>query len=84
MPFPALAHRPRSGLPTAPPPAEPEEMPAPPRPRNEITEYHERLMQQYPRVGAADMEEFATHWRQVWRQMDDIINEPPVVMPAFR
>ena len=76
--------RPRSGLPTAPPPAEPDEPPAVQRPHNEITEYHERLMQQYPRSELADMEEFRGHWRQVWREMDDIINEPPVVMPTFK
>ncbi|XP_043214122.1 cytoskeleton-associated protein 5-A-like isoform X2 [Amphibalanus amphitrite] len=76
--------RPRSGLPTAPPPAEPDEPPAPPRPRNEITEYCERLMSQYPRTAAADMEEFELHWRQVWREMDAIINEPPLVTPTFK
>ncbi|KAF0310307.1 Cytoskeleton-associated protein 5 [Amphibalanus amphitrite] len=75
---------PRSGLPTAPPPAEPDEPPAPPRPRNEITEYCERLMSQYPRTAAADMEEFELHWRQVWREMDAIINEPPLVTPTFK
>ena len=41
-------------------------------------------MQQYPRIELADMDEFRAHWRQVWNEMDEIINEPPVVMPAFK